>query len=494
MKRIWMAAIVLSLVGGAYWSGWRHGQARQHEAEESRERGRVLYYVDPMNPAHTSDKPGLAPCGMKMEAVYAEAMPSQGMKAGQAVPVGTVHVTPERQQLIGLRLGTAEKKPLRHTHRLLGKVAIDETRLYRVNATIDGWITRTLPVAAGSFVKKDEVLAQFYSPEFLAAAQAMIFALGSADRVQATGKETEGRQAQLASFELGIRQYRDSLRNLGMGSRQIEELIRTRHLMENIDITAPAEGYITARNVSEGQRFEKGTELFRLADLSHVWIWVDVFEKDAGFVQTEGRVAVSLPNQGKRFTAAVSKTLPQFDSVTRTIKLRLEADNPDYLLKPDMFADVELPISLPEAVVVPADAVMDAGLRQTVFVSHGQGYFEPRQVGIGARVGDQVQILDGLRPGEPIVVAGNFLLDSESRMKLAAGGRASPAGTDPVCGMEVEEKEAREAGLWSRQGSHDYYFCAEGCKRKFEKEPAQFLKPRATAPLAPSPSSAALTP
>ncbi len=166
----------------------------------------------------------------------------------------------------------------------------------------------------------------------------------------------------------------------------------------------------------------KGTELFRIADLSRVWILVDVFERDASLVHADQPVKVELPTQGKTFTATVSKTLPQFDNITRTLKLRLEADNPEFALKPDMFVDVELPLSLAEAVVVPAEAVLDAGLRQTVFVDRGNGYFEPRSVHLGSRVGDQVQVAQGLMPGERIVISGNFLLDSESRMKLAAAG------------------------------------------------------------------------
>ena len=189
----------------------------------------------------------------------------------------------------------------------------------------------------------------------------------------------------MANFDLNLKQYRDALRNLGMGELQIQELVRTRVRMENINITSPADGFILLRNVSDGQRFDKGTELFRIADLSHVWILVDVFERDASLVQSDQPVKVELPNQGKTFTATVSKTLPQFDNVTRTLKLRLEADNPDFALKPDMFVDVELPLSLAEAMVVPAEAVLDAGLRQTVFVDRGNGYFEPRNVHIGSR-------------------------------------------------------------------------------------------------------------
>jgi membrane fusion protein, copper/silver efflux system len=475
MKRLLYLAVILVLVAGAYWAGSHRSQqnAAVHPPGDAR---KVLYYVDPMNPAHTSDKPGKAPCGMDMEPVYADALGAPGATADLAsLPPGTIKVTPEKQQLIGVRVATAEKKALRHNLRLLGKVATDETRIYRINATIDGWITTTMPVSAGSLVRKDETLAGFYSPEFLSAGQALIFALSSKDRIQTTGQETPGQQSQLAQFEINLKQYGDALRNLGMGERQIQEMIKTRKYIENVDITSPADGFILQRNVSAGQRFEKGTELFRIADLSRIWIIVDVFERDASVVQSDQPVKAELPNQGKTFTATVSKTLPQFDNISRTLKLRLEADNADFTLKPDMFVDVELPLSLAEAVVVPAEAVLDQGLRQTVFVDRGNGYFEPRNVHLGSRIGDQVQVVQGLTPGERIVVSGNFLLDSESRMKLAATGVHGTPLSDPVCGMTVDEGKARAAKRVAEYQGQTYGFCSDGCKKRFEAEPAKYL-------------------
>jgi membrane fusion protein, copper/silver efflux system len=475
MKRLLYLAVVLALIAGAYWAGSRRGQ-QNTALHESRETHKILYYVDPMNPAHTSDKPGKAPCGMDMEPVYADAtLATASSSELTSFPAGTVKVSPEKQQLIGVRVATVEKKALVHNLRMLGKVATDETRIYRINATVDGWITRTMPVSAGSLVRKNEALAGFYSPEFLSAGQALIFALSSKDRIQKTGQENPGQQSQLAQFEINLRQYADGLRNLGMGELQIQEMIKTREYMENVDITSPADGFILVRNVSDGQRFDKGTELFRIADLSRVWILVDLFERDASVVRADQRVKVELPTQGKTFAATVSKTLPQFDNVTRTLKLRLEADNPDFTLKPDMFVDVELPLSLAEAVVVPAEAVLDAGLRQTVFVDRGNGYFEPRNVHLGSRVGDQVQVVAGLTAGERIVTSGTFLLDSESRMKLAASGVQGAPLTDPVCGMTIDEGQAKAAKRVSDYQGKTYGFCSDGCKKKFEADPAKYL-------------------
>jgi len=475
MKRLLYLVVVLALVAVAYWAGARRGQ-QNAAGNLPRDTRRVLYYVDPMNPAHTSDKPGKAPCGMDMEPVYAEI--SLGAASGSelaSLPAGTIKVSPEKQQLIGVRVATVENKSLAHNLRLLGKVATDETRIYRINATVDGWITMAKPVSAGTLVRKNETLAGFYSPEFLSAGQALLFALSSSDRVQKTGQETPGQQSQLAQFDINLKQYADALKNLGMGDLQLQEMIKTRKYMENVDITSPSDGFILQRNISDGQRFERGTELFRIADLSRVWILVDVFERDANLVHADQPVKIELPTQGKRCTAAVSKTLPQFDNVSRTLKLRLEADNPEFALKPDMFVDVELPLNLAETVVVPAEAVLDAGLRQTVFVDRGNGYFEPRRVHLGSRAGDQVQVAQGLSPGERIVVSGNFLLDSESRMKLAAAGVQSASVIDLVCGMTVTMAKATAAKRVSDYQGKTYYFCNDGCKEEFDAEPGKFV-------------------
>jgi Cu(I)/Ag(I) efflux system membrane fusion protein len=476
MNRAPYFAVLLVLVGAAgYWMGTRH-PALNNSTHASPEARKVLYYVDPMNPAHTSDKPGKAPCGMDMEPVFADTM--TGTTPGPELasfPPGTIRVSPEKQQMIGVRIATVEKKALARNLRLLGKVATDETRIYRINATVDGWITKTLPISTGTYVKKNETLASFYSPEFLSAGQALLFALNSKDRVQQTGQETPGQKSQLAQFEINLKQYSDALKNLGMGEPQLQEMLRTRQYMENVDIISPADGFILQRNVSDGQRFDKGTELFRIADLGHIWVLVDVFERDASLVQPDRPVRVDLPNQDKNFMATVSKTLPQFDNITRTLKLRLEVDNPDFILKPDMFVDVELPLSLPEAVVVPAEAVLDAGLRQTVFVDRGNGYFEPRRVHLGSRIGDQVQIAQGLAPGERIVVSGNFLLDSESQMKLAATAGQGTSLADPVCDMTVDEDQARAADRLVEYQGKSYGFCSDACKKRFEADPAKYL-------------------
>jgi RND family efflux transporter MFP subunit len=370
-----------------------------------------------------------------------------------------------------------EKTAERYTLRTLGRVAADDTRTYRVNIAVDGWIEKTFDNSTGTLVKKDEILATFYSPEFLAAEQAYIFALGSLDRFRASGKETP---EQINLTKTNVQQYKDSLRNLGMGSPQIEKMGRTRQFTENIEIAAPVTGFILTRNVSPGERFDKGKELYRIADLSRVWILADVFENEAYDLLPGTKLRVSLPYRKKVFQATVSHVLPLFDGTSRTLKVRLEADNPGYFLRPDMFVDVEFPVQLPPAITVPADAILDSGLRKTVFVDRGNGFFEPREVETGGRVGERIEIVRGLLAGERIVVSGTFLLDSESRMKMAAAGMSGPAearmAKDPICGMDVDKNKAKAAGRVSEYHGKTYYFCADECKQQFDQDPNRYVE------------------
>ncbi len=393
-----------------------------------------------------------------------------------SMPKGTVKIDSDRQQAVGVRVAKVEKNSITHSIRVLGKVAPDEDRLYFINATVDGWITEVLPKKTGSLVKKDETLARFYSPEFLSAEQALLFALGSKDRIQTTGRDAPGQKDQLTQFNINLQQFRDALKNLGMGDLQIEEMIHTRKYMGHVNITSPSDGFLLARNVSKGLRFDKGRELYRIADLSRVWILADVYESDAGYFKPGIIAQISLPYQKKRYSATVIDILPVFDPATRTLKIRLETGNPAYLLRPEMFVDVELPVRLSPAIAIPADAILDSGSKKTVFVEKGNGFFEPREVDTGWRLGGKVEILKGLELGERIVVSGNFLIDSESKLGLAAAGMQGILTKDPVCGLDVSPRKAEKEGRKIIYGGRTYYFSSDECKQKFDKNPGHFIK------------------
>ena len=225
-----------------------------------------------------------------------------------------------------------------------------------------------------------------------------------------------------------------------MNDLQIEEIHRTRTAAPHVNIYSPVSGFVIARNISPRQRFDKGTELYQIADISRVWVMTDIFEKDRQFLKPGAEAVVVY--QGRRLTARMTDALPQFDAQSRTLKTRFELENPGYVLQPDMFVDVELHVNMPPAITVPADALFDSGLRKTVFVDHGNGKFEARRVETGWRLGDRVEVVKGLMEGERVVGAANFLLDSESRMRAASAGVFNPE-TDPVCGMEVDRDRAK---------------------------------------------------
>jgi multidrug efflux pump subunit AcrA (membrane-fusion protein)/YHS domain-containing protein len=280
----------------------------------------------------------------------------------------------------------------------------------------------------------------------------------------------------MALDQLTVQRFIDNLRGLGMGDPQIEEIGRIRQITQDIWITSPADGFVTARNVSPGQRFLKGTELFQIADLSRVWVLADVYEHEAHYFRPGLKANLTSPYQKRSYQGTVSKVLPVFDSNTRTLKVRFETDNPGFVLRPDMFVDVELPISLPPAITVPSDAVLDSGLKKTVFVDRGKGFFEPREVETGWRLGNRVEITKGLVPGEKIAMSGTFLIDSESRMELAAAGMVGTLAKDPVCGVDVSVNKAEKAARKSKYRDMTYYFSSDECKQKFDKNPHQYTK------------------
>jgi membrane fusion protein, copper/silver efflux system len=475
MKRLVQVLVLAGLVAGGFVLG-SYVETRRVAGQNPSTGRKIHHYVDPMNPAHTTDKPGLAPCGMQMVPVYQDETTGSAAQAGApALPIGAIQISLDKQQLIGVQTAVVEKKLLSQSKRLLGRVVTDETRLYWVNATVDGWVTDAMPLATGDFVKQNQVLAAFHSAEFLAPGHALLFALNSKDRAQGAGPSDAVGSNRVAQFNINLQQYIDSLKSLGMGEPQIQKMISTRQFIPNVDIIAPADGFILARKVSLGQRFTKGAELYRIADLSRVWILADVFENEADLITPHQAVRVFSSSSQRTFPATVSGALPQFDPISRTLKVRLEVDNPDYALRPDMFVDVEVPIQISDGLFVAAEAVLDTGQSTSVFLDRGNGVFEPRRVKIGRRLGDQVQILGGLEPGERIVVSGTFLLDSESRMRLAAASPSGGSAMDPVCGMAVDPQKAKASRRFSAYQGRTYYFCSDNCLRSFNQDPVAAL-------------------
>lgn len=417
MKKAVIAVSIGLLMIVSYAVGRHHSDA----ASESAHSRRILYWVDPMHPSYKSDHPGKAPdCGMALEPVYADSANSPD--ATIAVPPGAVTIDPASQRLVGIRVAAPEKTSGTHTVHFQGRVVSEDTRTYLVNSGMDGFVRETYNDSVGALVKKDQKLASSYVGETLSVASGYLAATAAVPgAVGKDGSRTVPYPGVVSKQGVSsIQGYSDRLRNLGLSDAQIKQMAESHTLPETVDIVSPVDGFILARNISPGQHFDRSTEFYRIADLSQVWIVADVFGSDAQNFRSSAVARVILPDQRGTFSAHVANILPQVDPDTRVLKLRLEANNPGYALRPGMFVDVELPLEGSAGLTVPQDAVIDSGQEQRVFVEVSAGVFEPRTVQIGWRSGDRVEIVHGLAEGERVVVEGTFLVDSESRLKSSA--------------------------------------------------------------------------
>jgi RND family efflux transporter MFP subunit len=415
-KRLYLFLIVaVSLAGWALISF--HPKVKAAPARH------VLYWVDPMHPAYRSDKPGTAPdCGMALEPVYAEEA-SQAALPSEESSGAAVKIDPAAQQLYGIRLAKVEKDMGQGSIRVFGRIAPDQTLVYRVNLGTDGFVKETHDDAVGNFVKKNQHLAIVYSPEFLSVAGGYLSANERAPMGTATPKDNLSPSITQGAASAQARA--DRLRNLGMSDAQIDEISAERKIPENVYVVSPTDGFILSRNISPGVRFERYMDMYTVANLSRVWVLAEVFGKDAEAFRPGAKARVTLPDTGESFQATVSDVLPEVDPTTRVLKPRLIVDNPAFKLRPEMFVNVELPVSMPAGLSVPADAVVNSGLSKRVFVETSAGHFEARSVETGWRINDRVQILKGVREGETVVASGTFLVDSESRLQVAANSGSS---------------------------------------------------------------------
>jgi Cu(I)/Ag(I) efflux system membrane fusion protein len=419
---------LLVLIAVAFAGGYVYKAVKGGAAAAGKGGRKVLYWVDPMHPAYKSDKPGVAPdCGMTLEPVYADggaAIAPVHTNDISTMEVGSVQITPEKQQLIGVKYEQVQFGGGSRTIRAVGKVAIDETRIGHVHTKLEGWIDKVFVDFTGDLVKKGQPLLTIYSPDMLASQRELLLA--------AKAKTIMRDSALPSGFDQSeslLQATRRRLELWDLSEAQIDQVLKTGEPIKNITVYSPMTGYITDRKAFPQLKVMPDTDLYTIVDLSHVWIMADVFEYEAANIHLgqAARVTIqALPR--KVFNARIDYLQPQVDPMTRTLKVRLNMDNPGVLLKPEMYADVEFIVNIPAKLTVPADAVLNAGDRKTVFIDRGNGYFEPRQVKTGESEGDRIQILSGLSGGERVVTSGNFLIDSESQMKAAASGMGGMAG------------------------------------------------------------------
>jgi RND family efflux transporter MFP subunit len=399
---------ILFLIGASFVGGYGYGRwyAKPGAAASAR---KPLYWVDPMHPWYKSDKPGIAPdCGMTLVAVYAGEE-----KKTSTQPLGTVEIPPEKQQLMGVTYGTAEYESATGSIRAAARVTLDETRIAKVQTKLEGWIDQVSVDFTGKLVKKGDPLLTIYSPEALATQQEYLLATKAQHAMQDNPVHE-----MLGSTENLVAAARKRLELWDISDAQIDEISRTGQALKNLTLYSPISGFVMERNAFPSQRVTPDTVLYTVADLSTVWVMADVFEYEAANIHLNQPATLTLTYlPGRTFHGRVSNILPQVDPATRTLTVRVEVANAGYALKPDMYGEIEFQTGGARRLVVPQSAVLNSGDHQTVFVDRGNGYFEPRAVTIGEQLDGRIVILSGLKAGDRIVTSGNFLMDSESRLK-----------------------------------------------------------------------------
>ncbi len=361
---------------------------------------------------------------------------------GGSGPVGTVSIDPVTVQNIGVRMAIAKRRSLSHAVRAVGRVDFNEKRLSRLHPKTEGWIEALRVSITGSVVKKGDILLSIYSPQLVSSQEEYLLALHNYQVLKDSPYEEISRGA-----ENLVSSARQRLRLLDVPDHQIRELEQTLEIKKNIHIHSPFDGTVMNVGVREGQYVTPTTELYMLADLSQVWVYVDIYEEDLPWVRTgdEAEMRVrAVP--GRTFRGKVTYIYPFMERKTRTARVRLEFENPELLLKPEMFANVTLRSGrVVDAIVVPSEAVMRSGERDLVFIVREPGKFEPRPVTLGLESDGLVQIIKGVKPGEEVVTSAQFLIDSESKLREATAkmlDSLSGAGEGSIdAGMDISNMD-----------------------------------------------------
>jgi len=359
---------------------------------QSAEKNTILYWVAPMDPNYRRDQPGKSPMGMDLVPVYANSTDGGN----------SVIISPVLLQSLGIRTAAVERGKLWRLINTVGYVAYDERKLSHLHLRTEGWIEKLNVKSDGERVKKGDVLLELYSRELVNAQEEYLQAIrGSNDYLE--------------------RASRERLQALGMSDEQIQQVRRNKRTYQKVRILASQDGIIDSLNVREGMFVKPDTEVLALADLSSIWLLVDIFERQADWVAVGQPAEVRLGYlPGRLWEGEVEFVYPTIDSMTRTLQARLRFDNPDEALKPDMYANVRIYAGPKNAVLsIPREALIKTGESQRVIVSLGDGKFRAQEVNAGIESGDYVEIIAGLEAGDQVVTSGQFLIDSEASLRAS---------------------------------------------------------------------------
>jgi Cu(I)/Ag(I) efflux system membrane fusion protein len=349
--------------------------------------------------------------GLTMESIQKEG------KMKEVTP-GAVQISPERQQLIGVKIGKIEMRPLEKNIRAVGRVDYDERKVVTVSPKIGGWIEDLYVDFTGKYVKQGEPLLTIYSPELVSTQEEYLIALrAKRDLVKSPFSEVA------ASGNSLTESARRRLKLWDISDDQIKKLEESGQVSKTLTLHSPFSGFVLEKMAYKGMNVMPGMALFKLADLSTVWLYADIYEYELPFIRLGQEASIQLSYlSGETFRGKAVYIYPSLDPNTRTAKVRFEFPNPHGKLKPEMYGNVEIKVHLGQRLVVPEGAIIDTGIRQMAIVDKGNGYFEPREVQVGAKVDNFYEVIKGLKAGERVVTSANFLIDSESKFKEAVGG------------------------------------------------------------------------
>lgn len=386
-------------------------------------------YYCPMHPSVVQDHPGQCPiCSMTLVPMPQATVPATPAPSAAPAGMAPVELTPERIQLIGMKTAVVKREALGGELRTVGVVEANERGLAQVNARFSGWIQK-LPVSAtGERVRRGQVLATIYSPEVLRAEQELLVSNGwKAEAATETGAAHDHDPGGVAGLAVEARRR---LELLGVAPQDIDEVVASGKPAAATPVRSPVEGYVFGKTALVGLAVQPGTVLFQVADLSTVWVTADVFEQDLGRLHVGQKARLELSAYpGEISVGKVQFVYPTLDPASRTLRVRLEFrnrfDRSGPRLRPGMSGTVRFDLPPTTGLMVPAQAVVDTGDARYLFVAGPGGHFEPRVVKLGARLGDHVEVLGGVAEGETVVTTGNFLIDSESRLRAAIQGQTA---------------------------------------------------------------------
>ncbi len=399
---------------------------------------KIKHWVAPMDPTYIRDEPGKSPMGMDLVPVYED----------ESATGSVIEIDPVTQQNMGVRTAQVVRRDLHRTIRTVGIVEYDEPNQFSVNNKISGWVEKLYVNETGEFVKKGQPLLELYSPELVSAQEEYLLALNNREKLAESSFPEISRGA-----ERLLESSRKRLKYWDISDRQINRLRDTGEVKKTLTLYAPYDGIISMKMAYEGMKAPAGMELFRISDISNVWINADIYEYELPWVKVGQEATVELPYKSEKIQGKIDMIYPYMEAKTRTVKARIVLENPKYELKPDMYVNVIIKArEVKDVLAVPAEAIIDSGNRKTVFVALGGGKFEPRQVKTGLR-GEEgnMQVEEGLLPGEWVVTSAQFMLDSESQLREAISKMMEPKSGGPT-GAEKASRTDSAADLFNDNG------------------------------------------